>query len=40
MLVSHDPDFVARLEPSRVLMMPEGDLDYWSEDMLELVTLA
>ena len=39
-LVSHDPDFVARLEPSRVLMMPEGDLDYWSEDMLDLVALA
>ena len=39
-LVSHDPDFVARLEPSRVLMMPDGDLDYWSEDLLDLVALA
>ena len=39
-LVSHEPDFVARHEPSRVLMMPDGDLDYWSEDLLDLVALA
>jgi hypothetical protein len=39
-IVSHDPDFVAGLEPQRVLMMPDGDLDYWSEDLLDLVALA
>lgn len=39
-LVSHDADFVARLAPDRVLLMPEGDLDYWSEDLLDLVELA
>ncbi len=39
-LVSHDTDFVASLEPQRVLMMPEGELDYFSEDVLELVALA
>ncbi len=39
-LVSHDPDFVASLEPQRVLMMPDGDLDYFSDDLLELVALA
>ena len=39
-IVSHDPDFVAGLEPQRVLMMPDGDLDYWSEDLLDLVSLA
>ncbi len=39
-IVSHDPDFVAGLEPERVLMMPDGDLDYWSEDLLDLVALA
>jgi ATPase subunit of ABC transporter with duplicated ATPase domains len=39
-LVSHDTDFVANLEPQRVLMMPEGDVDYFSEDVLELVALA
>jgi ATPase subunit of ABC transporter with duplicated ATPase domains len=40
LLVSHDTDFVASLEPQRVLMMPDGDVDYFSEDVLELVALA
>ena len=35
-----DPDFVAELAPQRVLMMPEGTLDYWSDDYLDLVALA
>jgi ATPase subunit of ABC transporter with duplicated ATPase domains len=39
-LVSHDPDFVRELKPQRVLLMPDGDLDYWSDDMLELVAMA
>jgi ATPase subunit of ABC transporter with duplicated ATPase domains len=39
-LVSHDPDFVDALEPDRVLFMPEGTLDHWSEDYLDLVSLA
>ena len=39
-LVSHDAEFVARLQPDRVLLMPEGDLDYWSDDLLDLVALA
>jgi ATPase subunit of ABC transporter with duplicated ATPase domains len=39
-LVSHDTDFVARLEPHRVLMMPDGDVDYFSDDLLDLVALA
>ncbi len=39
-LVSHDPQFVAELAPQRVLMMPDGTLDYWSEDYLDLVALA
>ncbi len=39
-LVSHDPEFVAELSPQRVLMMPEGTLDYWSNDYLDLVALA
>jgi ATPase subunit of ABC transporter with duplicated ATPase domains len=39
-LVSHDADFVARLAPQRVLMMPDGDLDYFSDDLLDLVALA
>jgi ATPase subunit of ABC transporter with duplicated ATPase domains len=39
-VVSHDADFVAELQPQRVLMMPEGELDYFSDDLLELVALA
>jgi ATPase subunit of ABC transporter with duplicated ATPase domains len=39
-LVSHDTEFVAELEPNRVLLMPEGTVDYWSDDFLDLVSLA
>jgi ATPase subunit of ABC transporter with duplicated ATPase domains len=39
-IVSHDPEFVRELEPQRVLMMPDGTLDYWSDDLLDLVSMA
>jgi ATPase subunit of ABC transporter with duplicated ATPase domains len=39
-LVSHDVEFVAELAPDRVLLMPEGTLDHWSDDLLELVAMA
>jgi ATPase subunit of ABC transporter with duplicated ATPase domains len=39
-LVSHDVGFVRALAPQRVLMMPEGELAFWSDDLLELVALA
>ena len=39
-LVSHDPEFVTELAPDRVLLMPDGVLDYWSDDLLDLVELA
>jgi ATPase subunit of ABC transporter with duplicated ATPase domains len=39
-LVSHDPEFVRALRPDRVLTLPEGLLDYFSDDMLDLVELA
>ncbi len=39
-IVSHDASFVRTLQPDRVVMMPEGDLDYWSDDLLDLVALA
>jgi ATPase subunit of ABC transporter with duplicated ATPase domains len=39
-LVSHDTNFVAALEPDRALMMPEGKTAYFDESMLELVALA
>jgi len=38
--VSHDPEFVAALHPGRVLFMPEGRLDYWEEDLLDVVSMA
>jgi ATPase subunit of ABC transporter with duplicated ATPase domains len=39
-IVSHDAGFVEALGPERVLLLPEGQLDYWSDDMIELVSLA
>ncbi|MDA8063711.1 MAG: ABC-F family ATP-binding cassette domain-containing protein [Actinomycetota bacterium] len=39
-LVSHDVDFVAELSPARVLLLPDGTLDTWSDDLLELVAMA
>ena len=39
-IVSHDPEFVEALEPERVLLMPEGDLDFWDQELLDLVSLA
>jgi ATPase subunit of ABC transporter with duplicated ATPase domains len=39
-IVSHDPEFVRELRPQRVLLMPDGTLDYMSDDLLDLVALA
>jgi len=39
-LVSHDTDFVADLEPDRVVLMPEGDGAFYDESLLDLVALA
>ncbi len=39
-IVSHDREFVEALEPDKVLMMPDGDVDYWSGELLDLVSLA
>ena len=39
-LVTHDEGAVEALGPDRVLLLPDGDEDLWSEDYLELVTLA
>ena len=39
-LVTHDPGAVAALEPDRVLIMPDGVEDLWSDDYAELVDLA
>jgi ATPase subunit of ABC transporter with duplicated ATPase domains len=39
-LVSHDTDFVEQLQPTKVLLMPDGQVDYFSHDWMELVALA
>jgi ATPase subunit of ABC transporter with duplicated ATPase domains len=38
--VSHDTEFVEQLQPTKVLLMPDGQVDYFSNDWLELVSLA
>jgi ATPase subunit of ABC transporter with duplicated ATPase domains len=39
-VVSHDVEFVRALAPDRVLLMPEGTLDYFDDSMLDYVELA
>jgi ATPase subunit of ABC transporter with duplicated ATPase domains len=39
-IVSHDAEFVEALAPERILMMPDGTLDHWSDELIDLVALA
>ena len=39
-LVTHDEGAVRALEPDRVLLLPDGDEDLWSEEYADLVSLA
>ncbi len=39
-LVSHDTEFVEALAPTKVLLMPDGQVDYFNDDWLDLVLLA
>jgi ATPase subunit of ABC transporter with duplicated ATPase domains len=39
-LVTHDPGAVKALEPERVILLPDGSEDHWSDEYLELVQLA
>jgi len=39
-LVTHDPGAVQALQPERVILLPDGTEDHWSDDYLELVQLA
>jgi ATPase subunit of ABC transporter with duplicated ATPase domains len=39
-LVSHDTEFVERLAPTKVLVMPDGEVDYFGPGWLDLVALA
>jgi ATPase subunit of ABC transporter with duplicated ATPase domains len=38
--VSHDEEFVLELAPTKVLLMPDGDVDYFNQGWLEVVALA
>ncbi len=38
--VSHDTEFVEQLQPTKVLLMPDGQVDYFTNDWLDLVELA
>jgi ATPase subunit of ABC transporter with duplicated ATPase domains len=40
LLVSHDEEFVEALAPERILLMPDGAMDRWSDEYLDLVALA
>jgi ATPase subunit of ABC transporter with duplicated ATPase domains len=39
-MVSHDTDFVAQLVPDRAMLMPDGEMKYFDEELLDLVALA
>ena len=39
-IVSHDTSFVEALQPQKALVLPDGTLDWWSDDLLDLVALA
>jgi ATPase subunit of ABC transporter with duplicated ATPase domains len=39
-LVTHDEGAVDALSPERVIVLPEGTEDAWSEDFADLVALA
>ncbi len=39
-LVSHDTDFVAELAPDRAMIMPEGEMKFFDQELLDLVSLA
>ncbi len=39
-LVTHDPGAVKSLDPERVIILPDGTEDLWSDDYMEIVELA
>lgn len=39
-LVTHDPGAAEALEPQRVVLLPDGTEDHWSEDYQDLIELA
>ena len=39
-LVTHDEGAVEALRPEKVILLPDGDEDAWSDDLVDLVALA
>jgi len=39
-LVTHDEGAVSALRPEKVILLPDGDEDAWSDDLVDLVALA
>ncbi|EOM75015.1 ABC transporter [Rhodococcus rhodnii LMG 5362] len=39
-LVTHDPGAAEALDPERVILLPDGTEDHWSQDYLDLISLA
>ena len=39
-LVTHDPGAAEALDPQRVVMLPDGTEDFWSDDYRDLIELA
>jgi len=39
-LVTHDVGAVTALDPERVMLLPDGDEDHWSDDYIDLIQLA
>ncbi len=39
-VVSHDTEFVKVLAPTKVLVMPDGEVDYFTNSWLDVVALA
>nr|WP_206024380.1 ABC-F family ATP-binding cassette domain-containing protein [Rhodococcus sp. 14C212] len=39
-LVTHDPGAAEALDPERVILLPDGSEDHWSQEYLELIQLA
>lgn len=39
-LVTHDPGAAEALNPERVILLPDGTEDHWSQDYLDLIQLA
>ncbi|MFF0544175.1 ABC-F family ATP-binding cassette domain-containing protein [Nocardia thailandica] len=39
-LVTHDPGAAEALNPERVIMLPDGTEDHWSDEYAELISLA